>query len=256
MEKLLQRIQTPPIYPMGQPSTSSVQPSGQKQPHAPPSVNLIAHPIRFYTPSPIQPSHPSSHLPPHVPPITARQQPAKLSNLLGIEAGKSSAPFGYGQPYICGLKVNQTYRRAVFEVGASLAQSKSTDQPMYSKNPVISLPNVPLNYITNSATFSAQSLTHDNEKNNGKPILVCEHCKKQWHTKDQCWKLHSCPPRGNNRSFNEQQNLGHIDVRETTSTSQPTGPTASQTGSPTLSVIAQSAMFQFLGLISVDGKNP
>ena len=61
----------------------------------------------------------------------------------------------------------------------SSAHSKPTELPMYSKNPVISLPNVPSNYITNSAAFSAQSLTHDNEKNSGKPILVCEHCKKQ-----------------------------------------------------------------------------
>ena len=31
---------------------------------------------------------------------------------------------------------------------------------------------------TNSTAFSARSLTHDNVKNCGKPILVCEHCKK------------------------------------------------------------------------------
>ncbi|KAA0038225.1 reverse transcriptase [Cucumis melo var. makuwa] len=109
-------------------------------------------------------------------------------------------------------------------------------RPMYSMNPVISLPNVPSNYITNFVAFSAQSLTYDN----GKPILVCEHCKKQRHTKDQCWKLHGWPPRGNKCSSNEQQNLGRIDVRETASTSQPIGPTASQTNSPTLSAIAQS----------------
>ncbi|KAA0041222.1 vacuolar protein sorting-associated protein 26A-like [Cucumis melo var. makuwa] len=36
-----------------------------------------------------------------------------------------------GQPHVCGLGINQTYRRAVFEVGASLSQ---TDLPMYSKN--------------------------------------------------------------------------------------------------------------------------
>ncbi|TYK25905.1 Cysteine-rich RLK (receptor-like protein kinase) 8 [Cucumis melo var. makuwa] len=122
---------------------------------------------------------------------------------------------------------------------------------MYSKNLVISLPNVPSNYITNSVAFSAQSLTHDN----GKPIIVCEYCKKQRHTKDQCWKLHGRPPRGNKRSSNEQQNLRRTDVRETASTSQPIGPTASHTSSPTLSVIVQSGMSQSLGLISVDGTN-
>ncbi|KAA0032856.1 uncharacterized protein E5676_scaffold799G00180 [Cucumis melo var. makuwa] len=105
---------------------------------------------------------------------------------LGIEAGESSATSGYGQSYVCGLRTNQTYKRAIFEVGASSTQ-------MHSKNP-----------------------------NNGKPILVCEYDKKQWHTKDQCWKLHGQPPKS----------------------------------SPTLSAIAQSSMSQSLGLISVDGKNP
>ncbi|KAL0539854.1 hypothetical protein IC582_024075 [Cucumis melo] len=123
---------------------------------------------------------------------------------------------------------------------------------MYSKNPVISLPNMPSNYITNFVAFSAQSLTYDNEK----PILFCKHCRKQWHTKDRCWKLYGWPPRGNKRSFKEQQNLGRTGVRETASTSQPIGPTASLTSSPTLSVNAQSGMSQSFGLISVDGTNP
>ena len=121
---------------------------------------------------------------------------------------------------------------------------------MYSKNLIISLPNVPSNYITNSVASSAQSLTHDNKK----PVLVCEHCKKQRHTKDRCWKLHSRPPRGNKCSSKEQQNLGRTDVREIASTSQPIGPIASQTSSSTLSAIAQSGMSQSFGLI-VDETN-
>ncbi|KAA0026292.1 Beta-galactosidase [Cucumis melo var. makuwa] len=32
---------------------------------------------------------------------------------------------------------------------------------------------------TDSVAFSAQSLNHDSDKNNGKPIPVCEHYKKQ-----------------------------------------------------------------------------
>ncbi|KAA0054163.1 Cysteine-rich RLK (RECEPTOR-like protein kinase) 8 [Cucumis melo var. makuwa] len=231
MEKVLHRIQTPPIYPMGQPPPPFAQLSDQEPihapplsgawAHAPPPVNLTAHPICFYASSPVQPSHPSSHPPPHALPIAAGQQPSKLSNLyssanlLWIEVGEPSAPSGYGQPYVHGLGINHTYKRAVFEV-------------------------------------SAQSLTHDNEK----PILVCEHYKKQRYTKDRCWKLHGRPPRGNKRSSKEQQNLGRTDVRETASTSQPIGPTASQTSSPTLSVIAQSGMSQSFGLISVDGTNP
>ncbi|KAA0035624.1 Beta-galactosidase [Cucumis melo var. makuwa] len=181
--------------------------------HALPFVNLTAHPIRSYASSPVQPSHPSSH----PPPIAAGQQPSKLSNL-----------------YSSANLYSNTNLRTVFEVSTSLTQ---TDLPMYSKNSVISLPNVPSNYITNSVAFSVQSLTHDNEK----PILVCEHCKKQWHTKDRCWKLHGRPPRGNKRSSKEQQNLGRTDVREIASTSQPIGPIASQTSSSTLSAIAQSA---------------
>ncbi|TYK16799.1 reverse transcriptase [Cucumis melo var. makuwa] len=152
---------------MGQPSPPSPQPSDQKPLHtqplsgtwadAPPSVNLTAHPIHFYPSSPVQPSHPPGHPPLHASPIATRHQPSKLSNLYssanlsvnplqqpffykngadqhdnrsGIEAGESSTPSGYGQPYVCGLVVNQTYMRAIFEVGASSAQ---TNLPMYFK---------------------------------------------------------------------------------------------------------------------------
>ncbi|KAA0054864.1 Retrovirus-related Pol polyprotein from transposon TNT 1-94 [Cucumis melo var. makuwa] len=57
-----------------------------------------------------------------------------------------------------------------------------------------------------SAAFSARSSNHDSDKNNGKSIPVCEHCKKQWHTKDQCWKLHGRPLKG------MPQSLGLISV--------------------------------------------
>ncbi|KAA0059194.1 UBN2_3 domain-containing protein [Cucumis melo var. makuwa] len=109
-----------------------------------------------------------------------------------------------------------------------------------------------------SAAFSARSSNHDSDKNNGKSIPVCEHCKKQWHTKDQCWKLHGRPLGGKKRSSNEKQNSWRAYISETTpaSTSQSIDPTASQTKTPTLGVIAQSGMPQSLRLISVDGKNP
>ena len=250
MEKLLHRIQKAPIYTVGQPSPPSAQYSDQKPPHTPllsgawahalPSVHLTAHPIHLYASSPIQPFHPSGHPQPHGPPIVVRQKPSKLSNLYsnanlsvdplrqsffygngadqlhnrsGIEASESLAPSGLGQPYVCGPAINQTYNRVVFEVGAS---SKSINLLMYSKNPVTSLPNVPYNYITNSVALSAQFSTHNNEKNSGKPSLVCEHCKKQWHTKDQCWKLPGRPPRGNKSSSNKHS--GRTDVREIANT--------------------------------------
>ncbi|KAA0059231.1 Retrovirus-related Pol polyprotein from transposon TNT 1-94 [Cucumis melo var. makuwa] len=79
-----------------------------------------------------------------------------------------------------------------------------------------------------STAFNARSSNNDSDKNNGKSIPVCEHCKKQWHTKEQCWKLHGCPPRGKKQSSNEKQNSGR----------------------------AYISIPQSLGLISVDGKNP
>ena len=69
------------------------------------------------------------------------------------------------------------------------------------------------------AAFSARSLTQDNDKNNGRSIHVCEHCKKQWHTKDQCWKLHNRPPKGKKWPSNEKQNSGRAHVSETTTAS-------------------------------------
>lgn len=41
-----------------------------------------------------------------------------------------------------------------------------------------------------SATFNAKFSSSDHEKQNGKPVLVCEHGKKLGHKKDNCWKLH------------------------------------------------------------------
>uniref|UniRef100_A0A9I9EGT2 Beta-galactosidase n=1 Tax=Cucumis melo TaxID=3656 RepID=A0A9I9EGT2_CUCME len=227
MEKLLQRIQTPPIYQMGQPSSPSAQPSGQKPlhapplssawAHAPPSINLTAHPIRFYSSSlfnrltlPIihrhtcRPSPPDSNLQ-NCQICTAVQIcPSTIyNNLSSIGTGLTNTITDWGLKRTSHRhpSIMDSHIRAVFEVSASLAQ---TNLPMYSKNSVISLPNVPSNYITNSFAFSARSLTHDN----GKPILVCEHYKKQRYTKDQCWKLHGRSPRGNKRSSNEQQNSG------------------------------------------------
>ena len=96
---------------------------------------------------------------------------------------------------------------------------------------------------TDSAAFSARSPTHDSEKKNEKPIHVCEHCKKQWHTKDQCWKLHGHPLGGKKQSPNDKQNLGRVYVSESTSTSQPSGPTVNQNSPPSsLRAIAQSVM--------------
>ncbi|TYK23966.1 UBN2_3 domain-containing protein [Cucumis melo var. makuwa] len=78
-------------------------------------------------------------------------------------------------------------------------------------------------HTIDSAAFSARSLNHDSDKNNGKSIPVCEHSKKQWHTKDQCGNSTIVPK---------------------------------ETKTLTPGAIAQSGMPQSLRLISVDGKNP
>ncbi|KAA0052311.1 UBN2_3 domain-containing protein [Cucumis melo var. makuwa] len=211
---------------MSQASLPSAQPSGQKRLHVT-SLSSAQKPLKLSN------LYNSANLSvdPLQQPFFYRNEVDQHHNRSGIAAGESLAPSGYGQSYVRGLGINQTYMRAVFEVSTSLVQ---IDLPMYSKNLIIFLPHVPSNYITNSVAFSAQSLTHDN----GKPILVCKHCKKQRHTKDQCWKLHRRPPRGNKCSSNEQQNLGRTDVKETASTSQPISLTASQISSSTLSAIA------------------
>ena len=58
--------------------------------------------------------------------------------------------------------------------------------------------NIVVVFATDSVAFSVKSSSYDSEKQNGKPILVCEHCKKPWHTKDNCWKLHGQLPYGKN----------------------------------------------------------
>ena len=43
---------------------------------------------------------------------------------------------------------------------------------------------------TESSTFVSRG-TYSNGEKRRKPW--CEHCKKPWHTKDTCWKLHGKP---------------------------------------------------------------
>ncbi|KAA0045080.1 reverse transcriptase [Cucumis melo var. makuwa] len=153
--------------------------------HALSSVNLTAHPIRFYTLSPVQLSHPSNHPPPHGHPSPSDSNLQNCQICTAVQIC-SSTLYSNLSSIETGLTNTITDR-----------ELKRIDLPMYSKNPIILLPNVPSNYITNFVAFSAQSLIHDN----GKPILVCEHCRKQRHTKDQCWKLHGWFPRGMSQSL-------------------------------------------------------
>ncbi|KAA0051942.1 uncharacterized protein E5676_scaffold75217G00010 [Cucumis melo var. makuwa] len=65
--------------------------------------------------------------------------------------------------------------------------------------------------------------------------LLCDHCKKQWHTKEQDWKLHGCPPRGKKRPPNNKQNIERVYVSEFGGSSQPPNLHESQVNpSPTI----------------------
>ncbi|KAA0048527.1 transportin-3 isoform X1 [Cucumis melo var. makuwa] len=337
MEKLLQNLQKPPIYPTGVVPQPYAPPSDQKMihaphvsgawAHAPPPFHVIAYPIPFYAPSDVQPSNPSGHPHPHAPSMSSGQQPSTV-NLSNQYSKQQLYVDSLQQPLFSGNGIDQPQNRSDIEAGESSTHSKPTDLPMYSKNPMFLEGRYQFGFLTgetvrpppgdalersgkerthlfglnpkfdnvcgrilgqrplpslmevcfevrleedrsnamgvlttptiDSAAFSARSSNHDSDKNNGKSIPVCEHCKKQWHTKDQCWKLHGCPPGGKKRSSNEKQNSGRAYISKTTpaSTSQSTDPTASQTKTLTLGAIAQSGMPQSLGLISVDGKNP
>lgn len=79
-----------------------------------------------------------------------------------------------------------------------------------------------------SVVFSERSSTHDSEKHNGKLVPICEHCKKKWHTKEQCWKLHGCTPGGKKRPLNDKQNSRRAYVSESIGTPQPSSLTGNQ----------------------------
>ncbi|TYK07134.1 RNA polymerase II C-terminal domain phosphatase-like 1 [Cucumis melo var. makuwa] len=101
------------------------------------------------------------------------------------------------------------------------------------------------------AAFSVRSPSHDSEKHNGKPILVCEHCKKQWHTKEQCWKLHGCPPRGKKCPSNDKQNTGRVYMSEFASPSQLRGdPSPTTLGAmPSQVYLSPSVLLVLMGRI-------
>ncbi|PSR88367.1 Calcineurin B-like protein [Actinidia chinensis var. chinensis] len=42
-------------------------------------------------------------------------------------------------------------------------------------------------------TISGAGTTISEVDNDGHKKLWCEHCKKPWHTKETCWKLHGKP---------------------------------------------------------------
>ncbi|TYK06446.1 Beta-galactosidase [Cucumis melo var. makuwa] len=92
------------------------------------------------------------------------------------------------------------------------------------------------------AAFSARSSNSGSDKHDRKPIPVCENSKKQWHTKEQYWKLHGRSPGGKKRDPNDKQNTGWAYVSESSGPSQPLDPHGNQTyfSPATLGAIVQS----------------
>ncbi|KAA0043313.1 UBN2_3 domain-containing protein [Cucumis melo var. makuwa] len=242
MEKLLQNLQKPPIYRTGVVSKPCTLLSNQKLPHAPllsgawahtpTSFHLTAHSplhaVRCPTVIPFQPSA-SSHT------TYALRTTLNCKSIKSVQETVWDTP-NDGTQY---AKLEEANR--VYDFLARLNPKFDTVcSCIIEQRPLPSLMEVcfevrleedhtnVMGVLTtstiDSVAFSARSSNHNSNKNNGKSILVCEHCKKQCHTKDQCWKLHGRPLR------------------------------ASQTKTLTLGAIAQSGMSQSLGLISVDGK--
>ncbi|XP_038889967.1 uncharacterized protein LOC120079712 [Benincasa hispida] len=86
------------------------------------------------------------------------------------------------------------------EVRLEEDRSSATNNP--SPNPI------------DSAAFGAKSFGVDGDKQNSKSPPICEHCKKSWHTKDQCWKLHGRPPNGKCRLSNDKSKSGRALVSD------------------------------------------
>lgn len=89
--------------------------------------------------------------------------------------------------------------------------------------------NILTTFAIDCATSSVRFSTYYySEKNNKKPVSICEHRKKQWHTKKLCWKLHGHPPRGKKHPPNDKKNTVQAYVSESARTSQPSSHTRNQ----------------------------
>ncbi|XP_038906526.1 uncharacterized protein LOC120092499 isoform X3 [Benincasa hispida] len=73
--------------------------------------------------------------------------------------------------------------------------------------------NNPVTVSTNASAFVTKASSSDSDK---KPTPVCEHCKKPWYTKDQCWKLHGRPPNSRRRQSHDKSNFGRALVSDYT----------------------------------------
>jgi len=77
--------------------------------------------------------------------------------------------------------------------------------------------NIIIAFATDSTAFNAILSGSTGDKQNGKHPPICEHSKKPWHTKEQCWKLRGSPLNGRRRPPNDKPNPGRALVGETNS---------------------------------------
>ena len=142
MEKLPHQLQETSAVTMDPPLKSALQLSTRNQLHA---LHLTTHapPLNTSTNQPI-----FSHLSAQVQLQYPSGTPPSIYGLPFIHALLSFDSFQL--PPIYGTGINRGDNKSGFEVGKSLAQSISTDLPMYSKYLVTSLPNLSSNCIIGS----------------------------------------------------------------------------------------------------------
>uniref|UniRef100_A0A9I9E6Y4 UBN2_3 domain-containing protein n=1 Tax=Cucumis melo TaxID=3656 RepID=A0A9I9E6Y4_CUCME len=179
MEKLLQNLQKPPIYPTGVVPQPYAPSSDQKTihvplvsgawAHAPPPFHVTAHPVPFYAPS-----------------MSNRQTLPAIRILTRRLRAPNSNPqpkqqlyvHSLQQPLFSGNGIDQPQNRSDIEAGESSTHSKPTELSMYSKNPVTSFPNSKSNYITGSLGSSTGNFS--GEKLNGQNYFSCSQSIKMF----------------------------------------------------------------------------
>ncbi|XP_038887079.1 uncharacterized protein LOC120077255 [Benincasa hispida] len=93
--------------------------------------------------------------------------------------------------------------------------------------------------ITSTDAFATKSSSINSDK---RPTPVREHCKKLWHTKDQCWKLHGRPPNSKHRQPHDKSISGQALVSDLINKNPQQQPSTDSTTS--LSTIGVSAIAQ------------
>ncbi|KAA0063331.1 Beta-galactosidase [Cucumis melo var. makuwa] len=198
MEKLLQYLQKPPIYPTGMVPQPYAPPSDQKMIHAPPPFHLTAQPSPFYAPSDVQPSNPSDHPHLHAPPMSSGQQPSTV-NLSNLYSKHPLYVESLQQPLFSGNGIDQPKNISDIEAGESLTHSKPIELPMYSKNLMFLEGRHQFGFLTRETVRSSPGdalkrlwkgedslirsmLINSREPQIGKPLLYAATTKDLWDT--------------------------------------------------------------------------